>query len=138
MSMTQGLQVRRHAREAIELEMEFEIAEPHREQIRFSPNSGALERFITTGLAIDISPGGLGLITRHFVPRMCQGIVRIYRSQKAREVIFEHEVKVRRVSMHRDGYALGVAFIDPEQGIAERVEELRERFTGPSAGDLDV
>ena len=135
MSSTTGLTVRQHERDNIELSVEFVVCEKDREQVQFSPMSTAAEPHSTCGRAVDISPGGLGLICQQFVPRMCEGSVRVFDPKPvgtARdgspiyEVTFEHPVKVRRVSLasHEPTYALGVAFIDPEPDLEQRVNKL--------------
>jgi c-di-GMP-binding flagellar brake protein YcgR len=139
MAKISGLTVRQHERESIELAVEFVIGEQAREQVRFSAMSAAAEPYTTRGQAIDVSSGGMGLICRQFVPRMCEGTVRVFDPIPAgtgsdgtpiHEVMFEHAGQVRRVSMasHEPTYALGIAFIDPEPNIEERVARLLERI----------
>jgi hypothetical protein len=146
MSQTSGLTVRQHEREAFELTVEFVVCEDHREQVRFSPMSAAPEPHVTRGTATDISPGGMGLACRHFVPRMCEGTVRVFDPKPVgtatdgtpiREVVFEHRVKVRRVALgsHEPTYAIGVAFLDPEPDIDQRVAKLLALVNaGPAKG----
>jgi c-di-GMP-binding flagellar brake protein YcgR len=135
MSQTSGLTVRQHEREAFELTVEFVVCEAHREQVRFSPMSSAPEPHVIRGTARDISPGGMGLVCRHFVPRMCEGTVRVFNPNPVgtaadgtpiHEVVFEHRVKVRRIALnsHEPTYAMGVAFLDPEPDIDQRVAKL--------------
>jgi c-di-GMP-binding flagellar brake protein YcgR len=144
MSQISGLTVRQHERAEIELSVEFVVRQRHREQVRFSPISNAAEPYVTRGKAIDLSSGGMGLICRQFVPRMCDGTVRVFDpipvgkasdGTPIHEVIFEHAVKVRRVSMasHEPTYALGIAFVDPEPDIEARVERLMKRIVQANA-----
>ena len=99
MSQKSGLTVRQHEREAVELSVEFVVAEPHREQVRFSAMSGAAQGHVTRGAATDISPGGVGFVCPQFVPRMCEGTVRVFNPRPSGtaadgtpvyEVMFEH------------------------------------------------
>lgn len=135
MTHLSGLTVRQHEREAVELSVEFVVCDKHREQVRYSAMSGAAESHVTRGVATDISPGGMGLVCQQFVPRMCEGTVRVFDPKPSGEaadgsplyeVMFEHPVKVRRVTLagHEPSYALGAAFIDPEPDIEQRVDRL--------------
>ncbi len=111
------------------------MREEHREQVRFSPMSSAPQPHVTRGAAQDVSPGGMGLISEHFVPRMCEGTVRVYDPNPVTtaadgspvyEVAFEHAVRVRRVTLasHEPTYSLGLAFVDPGPDISEKVDRL--------------
>ncbi len=133
--MTSGLTVRQHERESVELAVEFVVCDEHREQVRFSPSSAAAEPHVTRGLATDLSSGGLGMICGQFVPRMCEGSIRVFDPTPVgtgadglpiHEVAFEHRVKVRRVVLedHEPQYAVGMAFIDPEPNMEERVTKI--------------
>ncbi len=138
MAQTSGLTIRQHEREDVELRVHFVVSEDHREQVRFSPMSAAEDPHVASGKATDISTGGMGLISPQFIPRMCEGVVRVYDpipvgkasdGSPVHEVIFEHEVKVRRVFMcsHEPMYAIGVAFLNVDSSLAEKVNELLER-----------
>ena len=132
MAQTSGLTVRQHQRKSLALRVEFVICEAHRDQVRFSPMSSASEAHVTCGTATDISTGGLGILCRQFVPRMCEGSIRIYDPSPVdtatdgspiHDVFFEHPVKVRRVTLgsHEPTYALGLAFVDMSADIEQRV-----------------
>lgn len=136
---TSGLIIRQHEREEIELSVEFVVGDGHREQVRFSPMSSAPKAYVARGKAIDLSTGGMGLTSDQFIPRMCEGTVRVFDpipmgtgadGSPIHEIVFEHSAKVRRVSMasHDPTYALGIAFIDPEPDIEERVANLKARI----------
>ena len=145
MSQISGLTVRHHAREEFGLTIEFTVAPRDRDQVRFSKMSSARSIHAARGIATDISSGGLGWHSRQYVPRMCEGTVRILRpgvdledSAGPEDIVFEHEVRVRRVFMDGDGptYAVGVAFIDPPADVAQRVDLLKEMAQhGEGAGD---
>jgi c-di-GMP-binding flagellar brake protein YcgR len=152
MMQTSGLTVRQFQREAVELDAEFIVAEEHRDQVRFSPMSGAAEPYMTRGRIVDISAGGMGLLCEQFVPRMCQGVVRVtdprVTAMTAAGVpgpgpAFEHRVVVRRASLSGPElhYSLGVAFVDPEPGIDDRIAMLlrwihgHDGRTEPPRGD---
>ncbi len=125
MSPSSGLRVRQHRRRDVELPVEFVVAEEHRAQVRFSASSSAADHHAVRGTSLDVSPGGMGITTRQFVPRMCEGSLRVYDPNPLgtksdgtpiREVVFEHRVKVRRVQMvsPEPTYLIGLSFFDPE------------------------
>lgn len=139
MIQTSGLTVRQHEREGIEVPIEFVVCDEYRGQIRFSSDSSALDLHTLPGKAVDISSGGMGLETRQFVPRMCEGIVRVFvpdPTMKMRdgspmmEKVFEHRVRVRRVyTVRRDPvYALGVAFVNPQPGTEQLITALLKKL----------
>lgn len=126
MSSQSGLRVRQHHRREIELPVEFVVAEHQRVQVRFSSNSSAVNEYTIRGTSVDISPGGMGFSSREFLPRLCEGSLRVFdptpvgtRSDGTPilEVAFEQRVKVRRVQMtsHEPTYFIGVSFADPDQ-----------------------
>ena len=150
MSQTSGLSIRRHARERVELPVQFVVDESHRPQVRFSSRSTAVDRHTIRGTATDLSRGGLGIECTLYVPRMCEGTVRIYDPTPVGtggdglpiyEIRFQHAVKVRRVSMasHDPTFAIGVAFIDAPPDIEQRVAELLEMagVESPERGGAD-
>jgi len=141
MSQTSGLTVRQHEREGIEVPVEFLVCDEHGGQVHFSPASSASGQHAVRGKAVDISAGGMGLECRQFMPRMCEGIIRVFGpdpigtaadGSPILETAFEHRVKVRRVYLiGRDPlYALGVAFVDPQPEIDQRIAELLSRLQG--------
>ncbi len=135
-----GLRVRQHHRREIELPVEFVIADEHRSQVRFSSSSSAPDPSCVRGTSVDISPGGMGFTCRQFLPRMCEGSLRVYDPMPVGtkpdgspilEVAFEQRVKVRRVQMtsHEPTYFIGVSFADPEAvdpDIGNRMMLLRQ------------
>ncbi len=125
MSSQSGLRVRQHHRREIELPVEFVVAEEHRDQLRFGSKSSALNDHTLRGTSIDISPGGMGFTSQQFLPRMCEGSLRVFDPMPVGtrpdgtpilEVAFEQRVKVRRVQMtsHEPTYFIGVSFADPD------------------------
>ena len=125
MSSQSGLRVRQHYRREIELPVEFVVAEEHRHQVRFSASSSAIDDHSVRGMSVDISPGGMGFTCQQFLPRMCEGSLRVFDplpvgtqadGSPILEVAFEQQVKVRRVQMtsHEPTYFIGVSFADPD------------------------
>jgi c-di-GMP-binding flagellar brake protein YcgR len=139
-----GLTVRQHEREDIDLSIEFVVADKHRPQVHFSSTSAAVDQHAVRGLASDLSSGGMGLELRQFLPRSCEGSVRVFDPHSVgvkrdgtpiHEVAFEHPVKVRRVIMldHDPTYAVGVSFIDPAPDLQQKISDLLAR--APRRGD---
>ena len=144
MSSQSGLRVRQHHRREIELPIEFVVEEEHRTQVRFSANSSALDDHTLRGTSVDISPGGMGFTCSEFVPRMCEGHLRVFDplpvgtkpdGTPILEVALEQQVKVRRVQMTSDDpvYFIGVSFADPDSvdpDIGNRMILLTEQAGG--------
>ena len=149
MPQTSGLTVRQHERAGIEMPVELEVCEAYASQVLFSSSSSASGQHVIRGIAIDISPGGMGIESRQFVPRMVEGTVRVFAPDANRKnrdgspvlnLVFEQPVKVRRVSqLNRDpSYNLGVAFLgsgtEMDQRIAALLEQTGNAGLGPSSG----
>jgi hypothetical protein len=144
MSKTSGLTVRQHEREGIQVPIEFVICEEHRAQVHFSSTSSAIGQHAVKGQAVDISPGGMGLELRQFVPRMCEGIVRVVMpatiqiegsAELSNAILFEHRAKVRRVFLTgRDPiYTIGLAFLNPGTEVDAQIAELLQQVKQMSA-----
>ena len=125
MSSQSGLRVRQHHRREIELPVEFVVAEEYRDQLRFSAKSSAINDHSLRGTSVDISPGGMGITCRQFLPRQVEGSLRVFDPMPIGtradgtpilEVAFEQRVKVRRVQMTspEPSYFIGLSFADPE------------------------
>ncbi len=148
MSPTSGLRVRQHQRREIELPVEFVVCEEHRTQVRFSASSSAVNHHAVRGTSIDVSPGGMGIVCQQFIPRMCEGSLRVFDPTPAGtksdgtpmlEVAFELRVKVRRVQMaaQEPTYLLGLAFTDPklvDRDIGDRISILAKRMDDGAGG----
>ena len=148
MMHTSTLTTRQHAREAIDYRAEFVIAPEHRDQVKFSSTSQAVNAHTSRGRATDMSPGGIGLFLPEYLPRMTEGTVRVFSHRPtgtARDgtpiydVVLEHRVKVRRVSLagHEPTYALGLAFVDAEPGLPDRIDRLKAAMRAAHGTDAD-
>jgi c-di-GMP-binding flagellar brake protein YcgR len=127
--------------------VEFVICEEHRAQVRFSTTSSAADQHVVRGFSTDISPGGMGLRVHQFIPRMCEGTLRVFdptlRNSDAPgaaatisarhpdgaspgRLLFEHRVKIRRVVMRGEesSYDVGVEFVAPDNALLHRIGEL--------------
>lgn len=133
MIKTSGLTVRQHERAGIQVPVEFVIRPEDAAQVRFSPQSSAPDHHIVAATALDISPGGLGMESRHFLPRMCEGVVRI---SVAGEIVLEQPAKVRRVYLtgREPKYMIGLAFLNPPEDIEQRISEIISRFDADIVG----
>jgi hypothetical protein len=141
-----GLTTRHFQRQEIDRPMELAIAEDQRDQVRFSSRSGSVCGHVIAGRAVDVSPGGLGVKIQQFLPRMAEGVLRVFDAESGsvsadgmarRAVAFEHRVKVRRIVMcgHEPTYLVGLSFIDPSADLDRRVRALTP---AASAGATDA
>jgi c-di-GMP-binding flagellar brake protein YcgR len=100
-------------------------------QLQFSTNADAAQG-VPADLA-DLSAGGMGLRTKHFLPRGCTIKVSI---ETSRGLIFNTRVRVQRVRMtDRDPtYMLGTKFDAEHKPTAEQMEALLadNRATSPT------
>ena len=157
MSSQSGLRARQHHRREIELPVEFVITEAQRDQVRYSASSSALNEHTLRGTSVDISPGGMGFTCCEFVPRMCEGHLRVFDPMPVGakpdgtpilEVALEQRVKVRRVQMTSEDplYFIGVSFADPDSvdpDIGNRMILLKEQAVdgsppSPEPGGADA
>jgi len=137
-----SLSARQEDRRPLALRAEFEVSQAHREQVRYSPSSNAPQPHSVAGSSLDISSAGIGLLCDNFVPRMTEGMVRVFApsSNGEQTQVFEHAAKVRRVSLRiadKPAYMLGLAFTKPQPGLDAKIAELIRRFgteAGPRAG----
>ncbi len=123
------------------------MAQEYRDQLRFSAKSSAIDDHSLRGTSVDISPGGMGFTSRQFLPRQCEGLLRVFDPMPVGmradgtpilEVAFEQRVKVRRVQMtsQEPTYFIGVSFADPENvdpDIGDRIMLLKQGDQGAGA-----
>ena len=122
------------------------MAKEYREQLRFGSKSSAINDHMLRGTSVDISPGGMGFTCGLFLPRQCEGSLRVFDltpvgmradGTPILEVAFEQRVKVRRVQMtsHEPTYFIGVSFAEPDSvdpDIGDRIMLLRSTGEGTS------
>lgn len=143
MSTSRGLRVRQHERWDIKLSAEFVVSDDHSAQVKFSSGASVISEGTIRGETIDISPGGLAFVSRQFIPRRCEGIVRVFSPKPAGskgdgkailQVLFERQAKVRRIRTidHQPSYKIGLSFdeldLDIEKKIAEIQASMAHRF----------
>lgn len=139
MHLNSSLTTRRYERDNVDRPVEFIVAQEHRTQVKFSAASAAASAHVLHGRARDVSSGGIGIECAQFLPRMCEGTLRVF-DDSGGQVLFEHRVKVRRMYMvdREPTYSVGMAFVAPEADISERVAELIRPHAGErikEAGD---
>lgn len=126
MQPEKGLIVRRYERHELVLPAIVSVAPEHQSLVRF--NSAVCERdgWIPATLT-DISPGGLGLMTQVFLPRMSLIRVRVLRGHDEAQVL-DVKVRVQRVIMsdRRPAYLVGTAFVE----VSEEQKAIIESITG--------
>ncbi len=148
MAQARGLRIRQHERWEIELPVEFVVCDEHRLQVRFSSVSSAVDDGALRGTSIDISPGGLALASRQFVPRSCEGVVRVFDTTPIGtrgdgtpilQLIFEQPAKVRRVRMlsHEPLYKVGLSFLDLDPQVEQKIAAL-QALTGHGTTERDA
>ncbi len=95
--------------------------------VRFTAAAGAKEGWIDCDV-VDLSSGGLGLMTTFFVPRRCVLLVRVYGTDAAAPPIADAPCRVQRVCMtdRRPAYLLGTSF---EAMTAEAAEQINDLLT---------
>lgn len=112
MSGMDQLAVRRTQRHDVALRGRFAIAEPHTRLVRLARTSGMRDGVVEADV-VDLSAGGLGLLTHVFLPKRVALVCKLLLPQ-SETVAFECEGVVTRVVMtdRRPMYMIGVTFRD--------------------------
>lgn len=145
MATQRGLTVRGYERLRVELPVEFVIAPEHRAQVRFSPTSCAAEQFRISGVTFDLSVGGIGFRSPLFLPRHCEGTVRIFSAANVEAVgdesvcrmpRLEHRAKVRRVWMNNaeGNFSVGLAFLGATPALEALIHDMLLEYEASVAG----
>ena len=131
--------IRRSQRHDVALPARFCIAPAHSALVRLSSGSGARDGWLDAGL-VDLSSGGVGLVTSVFVPRRCLITVRVWGDNspeaQSEPPILEVGARVQRIVMtdRRPAYLLGTAFEGLTAEVVRSVEALLTRLeTGQTA-----
>ena len=130
MSVEKDLMVRRHERHELVLPAILSVAPEHKSLVRFNPSICERDGWVPATLT-DISPGGLGLITHVFIPRMSLVRVRIMRGEGERQVL-DVKVRLQRVCMtdRRPAYLLGTAFFELSDEQRSVVQAITAELDG--------
>ncbi|MCB9846468.1 MAG: PilZ domain-containing protein [Phycisphaeraceae bacterium] len=129
-----GLNIRRSVRNELYLPAKIAIAPEHRSLVRFAPSAGA-NGWIDADL-LDFSPGGVGLITRVFVPRRCRIQIRVFDLADPSVQLLETTARVMRLVMTdgRPAYMLGTSFEDDDSHTSEGIERMMRIAEAGRAG----
>ncbi len=126
----QDFAIRRSQRHDVAMAARFSIAPVHAPLVRLSTGSGARDGWLDAGV-VDISSGGVGLITPVFVPRRCLILVRL-RADDSPEAptLVEVGARVQRIVMtdRRPAYLLGTAFEGMNAETGRGIEALLARM----------
>lgn len=130
MVSTRDMLVRRNTRIDIALPARLAIADAHAQQVRFGPLTGALHGWIDADV-VDVSAGGVGMISPVFVPRRTLVRVEILDGRNAAgEAMLKCVARVQRVIMtdRRPAYFLGAAFEETNHDSDVALEAFLERL----------
>lgn len=117
--------VRRNTRYDVSIRAAMSVSEQHAGSVRFGPSAGGKDGWVECD-CVDLSMGGLGLLTTVFVPRPTVVRVRLFNSSEACALVLECECVVRRVLMtdRRPAYHLGCSFGTLSDEQLRQVEAL--------------
>jgi len=120
------LNTRQHKRSEAQLQAQLIIDDAIREQLAFSPSSGALDSHCIRGTVADISQGGLGLASSQFLPKQCRARIRVERefgTTSEAATVLEENVLVRRIEMldHGPTYLIGMSFEKCDEAAQHRI-----------------
>jgi hypothetical protein len=139
MSENPGLVIRRHRRHDIALDAEVSIAPEHAQAVRFAPAVGGRRGQISTVL-VDVSSGGLGVISTVFIPRGALAFIRVRNpAMPDAPPVLDAKVRVQRVTMtdRRPGYLIGASFADTSADFVQQFERFMAILEGDSTERTD-
>lgn len=128
-----GLIVRRHERRDLVLPVSLSVAPEHQPMVRFAAGICERDGWIR-GTLTDLSPGGLGMMTHVFLPRMSILRVRVRElSDDESSPVLDVKVRVQRVVMtdRRPAYLVGTSFVD----VTEQQREVIARAVARMGDD---
>ncbi|MFG0258199.1 MAG: PilZ domain-containing protein [Phycisphaerales bacterium JB043] len=119
------LTIRSSLRRVIGLDADFTLDSEHMHIVRLTGNV-TLRNGAIPATAVDISDGGVGVLTTTFVPKRSLGTLRILNPRDNTLSLFSSRVRVARSQMvdRRPGYMLGLLFEDDSEGFEERLMEF--------------
>ncbi len=126
----QDFAIRRSQRHDVAMAARFCIAPAHAALVRLSTGSGARDGWLEAGV-VDVSNGGIGLVTSVFVPRRCLITLRIRGDESPDSpTLLECVARVQRIVMtdRRPAYLLGTAFEGLTAESARGLEMLLARM----------
>ncbi len=108
---------------------EISISPTQSSLVKFASAAGAREGWLEADV-LDVSSGGLGLVTRLFIPRRALARVRLYTNDGGTESVLECQVRVQRVIMtdRRPAYLLGTSFESLTAAEIQALDQLLDRL----------
>lgn len=138
MSMPSGIAIRRSARFEIVLPVRLRLPADQAAKVAFKAHQSTelkpaapQDAPFIEGDLIDISRGGIGIMTPHFLPKGCSAEVRICAlDADISRPLLVSKVRVQRVSMtdSRPAYLLGAAFIEADAVFEHDLQGLLNRL----------
>lgn len=132
-----GLIVRRSERFEISLPARIRVASYHTEGLNFAKGVCNEDRWIDVDL-IDFAAGGLGFITRIYLPRNVDLEIEIPDFHNGTHpAVLQSLVRVQRVQMtdRRPAYQIGCSFIDLNEETNQQIDSLIDRLSGLSGDE---
>lgn len=132
MVSSRDMLVRRSTRIDIALPARLAIADDHAGQVRFGPEAGAVHGWVDADV-VDVSAGGLGLISSVFVPRRTLVRIEVINGlDPSAEALLKCVGRVQRVVMtdRRPAYFLGAAFAETNHESDKALEQFMARIGG--------
>lgn len=117
-----SLSVRKSRRRVIGLDGTLELDESHRETVQLTGSAPAEEgKFPIT--AVDVSDGGMAVLSTCFLPKRTSCRVRLRHPLEGHPPLLDAQVRVARPQMvdRRPGYQLGLIFDDQDGSFEDRL-----------------
>jgi c-di-GMP-binding flagellar brake protein YcgR len=113
----ENLSIRRSVRRTIGLSAEISVAPEHESTVRLSGSSDI------SATAVDMSEGGIGVLSGGYLPRRCLAQVRLISPLDPQKEIFSARVRIARAVMvdRRPAYHIGMVFDDQSPEFIDRL-----------------
>lgn len=123
-------ELRRDVRHPVAMRAQISIASAQATVVRLSAASGVKDGWLEAD-AVDLSLGGVGIISLVFFPRQTLLRVRLLTTGEAAQLLFEGNALVRRVVMtdRRPAYQIGAAFQDLDATALKQAAVLNGALT---------
>jgi len=117
--------IRRSVRHDVSMRATLRVASEHTGSVRFTSAAGAKDGWIECDM-VDLSSGGLGVMSGFLVPRRCVVLVRVFGLEAGAGPILEVPCRVQRICMtdRRPAYLIGTSFEAMSATAAEGVNAL--------------
>lgn len=132
-----GLNIRSSERFDLMLPVRMSVADGSAASVRLSQARTGVGGWVEADLT-DFGSGGLGLITRTFVPRNALITVRLFQlgATQSSDPLLEIDCRVHRVVMtdRRPAYLVGCGFENPTAETMDRIHALLDGLAGNGGG----